>query len=133
MNNICNFCGLYGCDSNECILNNNHDVCICCGLKGHSKNVCSLNKLINDMDNIAKEIVNYIIYNFPDTIIYFNNLYNINPIQKNIIIKYKNNNSYDYPNNIKYANIILTTLDGKSVYKYYYILYNDGYIEAGSE
>ena len=134
MDDICDYCGLYGCDTNECILNiDNYKICECCGLKGHFINECSLNKLINNMNKMEKSIVEYIKYNFPDTDIFVHNLYNINPIQKNIIITYKN---YEYSYNssyIKYANLILTSLDGVSVYKHYYILYNNGNIECGSE
>ena len=132
MDDVCEYCGLYGCDSTECILNT-YGVRELCGLKGHSKNECSLNKLINNMNKNGKSIVEYIKSNFPDTDIFVHNLYNINPIQKNIIITYKSNSINQEESDINHATLVLTTLDGVSVYKYYYIIYNNGYIKAGTE
>lgn len=132
MDDICEYCGLYGCDSNECILNkNNYEICECCGLTGHNKNECSFKNIVKKMDIIQKNSIQYIKSIFPDTIIFVKKLYN--PIQRNIIITYDYNSNSDDSSIVKYANLILTSLDGVSVFKYYYILYNDGHIECGSE
>ena len=132
MNDICEYCGLYGCDKNKCTLNKyNYEICECCGLIGHNKNECSFKNIVKKMDIIQKNSIQYIKSNFPDTIIFVDKLYN--PIQRNIIITYDYNSNSDDSSIVKYANLILTSPDGVSVFKYYYILYNNGHIECGSE
>ena len=55
MDDICEYCGLYGCDTNECILNkNNYKICESCGLTGHNKNECSFKNIVKKMDIIQK-------------------------------------------------------------------------------
>lgn len=132
MDDICEYCGLYGCDTNECILNkNNYKICECCGLTGHNKNECSFKNIVKKMDIIQKNSIKYLNSIFPDIDIFVKNLYY--PIQRNIIIKYKYDSINVDSSNVNYANLILTSPDGLTVFKYYYILYNDGHIECGSE
>lgn len=129
MDDICDYCGSYGCNKDNCILSCDiYDMCECCGLFGHNKNECSFIKLVDNMNNMQKNIVEYIKYNFPDINIVVNNLYNISPIQKNIIMTFPDSSKHS---TIKYASLVLTTNNDNSIYKYYYILYNDGHIEIG--
>ena len=89
MDDICEYCGLYGCDTNECILNkNNYKICECCGLTGHNKNECSFKNIVKKMDIIQKNSIKYLNSIFPDIDIFVKNLYY--PIQRNIIIKLSN-------------------------------------------
>lgn len=127
MNDICNHCGLYGCYTSECILNkNNYKKCICCKLTGHDISECSFKNIVKKINKKEKEIINYILCNYPDIVI---NINNISPLKKNIIIRDICNGSSN-DSNINNAKIILCSLDGVSVYKYYYIIYNNGHMEC---
>ena len=118
MDDICEYCGLYGCDSYYCKLNkDNYEICECCGLTGHNKNECSFKNIVKKINKVKKSIVNHILSNFPGTIINIkdDNIYGF--IQKNIIITYPECST---KSTIKCANIILSTPDaiGKALDDY---------------
>ena len=78
MDDVCDYCGLYGCDSNECILNkDNYEICECCGLTGHNSNECLFKNIVKKIDIIEQEIVKYLKLYYPNINISIRNLYSI--------------------------------------------------------